>query len=79
MTYFIKNNALITLGGKDEGEYYKDVTEYSLKKNIWRALPSFPFDVLVSSLCILKNEWLYNLGGRSSEWSVGKLELTGSS
>ena len=33
----------------------------------------------MTALCILKNEWLYNLGGGyGSEWSVGKLALTGS-
>ena len=55
----------------------KEVTEYNLKRNVWRTLPSFPFEVYCSSICILKNEWLYNLGGEGSEWSVGKLALTG--
>ena len=49
-----------------------------MKQNIWRALPSFPFEVTRSSTCILKSE-LYNLGGReSNEWGVGKLALTSS-
>ena len=56
----------------------KEATEYSLRRNLWRELPRFLFGVIGSSLCLLKNEWLYNLGGEGSEWSVGKLALTGS-
>ena len=78
MTYFMKNHALITLGGINRNAYYKEVTEYNLKRNIWRGLPCFPFEVYLSSICIMKNEWLYNLGGRRSKWNVGKLALTAS-
>ena len=78
MTYFNKNNALITLGGWKWGNILKEVNEYSLKQNMWRGLPSFPFEVKSTSICILKNEWLYNLGGTCSKWSAGKLALTGS-
>ena len=77
MTYFKKYHALITLGGTNRKVFYKEVAEYSLKRNIWRSLPSFPFKVASSSIYILKNEWLYNLGGKGSEWSVGKLALSG--
>ena len=77
ITYFKKIRRLITLAGWNGRVCMKEVTEYSLKCNVWRALPSFPFGVASSSICILKNEWLYNLGGAGSKWSVGKLALTG--
>ena len=77
MTFFKKNDALITLGGWNGKIRLKEVIEHSLKRNEWRALPCFPFRVAFSSICILKNEWLYNLGGWGNKWSVGKLALTG--
>ena len=43
MTYFQKNHTLITVGGFSGIQYLKEVSEYSLKRNVWRALPRFPF------------------------------------
>ena len=79
MIYFKINHSLITLGGRKGSGRLKEVTEYSLRHNVWITLPCFPFGVWNSSICILNNEWLYNLGGEGSKWSFGKLALTGSS
>ena len=78
ITYFKKHQTIITLGGWDGSERLKEVTEYSLKYNMWTALPSLPFGVYWSSICVIKNEWLYNFGGeRKCKWGVEKLALTG--
>ena len=62
MTYFKKNEALVTVGGWSVKGRLKEATIYNFKQNLWGELPSFPFEICLSSICILKNQWLYNFG-----------------
>ena len=54
-----------------------EVTSYSIKLNKWSQLAPFPDEIADSSVCVLREKWLYNLGGRGSSWSVGRLGLSG--
>ena len=79
MAFFSWKLSLITLGGW--GEDFFELNEgciYSIKKDDWDLLPSYPFPIWSNSICIVNNDWLYNFAGQGSKWEVGRLELAAS-
>ena len=74
MTYWQKEDTIITVGGWDGSSGLKEVQQFVIGKNEWKALPSLPEEISDSSATVLKNV-LYNFGGSGSTNSVCWLDL----
>ena len=77
MGYSRKENSFFTVGGSrlQNESFLDEVTSYSLQRNKWSTMTPFSFKVYDSSVCVLKEKWLYNLGGAGCKWGVSRLEL----
>ena len=64
IAYYDSARALITLGGANiyEDFYLTAVSLYSIIRNEWKSLPSYPTAVAGSALCIIDGCWVYNIG-----------------
>ena len=77
LAYSSRVNCLFSVGGCSCQKIASldETTSYSIKRNKWNKLAPFPFDLKGSAVCVIKEKWLYNLGGYTSDWSVGRLEI----
>ena len=68
---------IYTIGGyvRQEKRRLSETTCYSIAKNEWREMASYPFEIYGSALCALGG-WLYNLGGLESGWGVGRIDIS---
>ena len=74
MTYWEREDIIITLGGYDGSSRLTEVQQFMIGKNKWKALPSLPEQIDASSATVL-NDVLYNIGGDRSTNSVYWLDL----
>ena len=76
MTYWEREDTIITLGGFDgKKSKLSEVQCFLRKKNQWlAALPRLPEEIAASSATVL-NEVLYNIGGGGSTYSVVWVDL----
>lgn len=66
MVLWHQKHSLITVGGYD-GNYLKEVTQFSIDLNKWSALPDLPNGLCTSTAVIMDNVHLYNFGGQKSK------------
>ncbi len=75
MPYCKEQAMLITLGGVRYSMGLRDVDAYSINKNPWSELPSFPVEIGGRAATILRGKHLYNFGGWGAGFSVYYLFL----
>ena len=79
ITYCSSANCFFSVGGFSSPIWrmFSKVTVYSLERNKWSQLPPFPKGIGYNSVCVLKETWLYNLGGYGIDWIAARLRLSG--
>eukprot|EP00826_Nyctotherus_ovalis_P032549 TRINITY_DN2622_c0_g1_i1.p1 TRINITY_DN2622_c0_g1~~TRINITY_DN2622_c0_g1_i1.p1 ORF type:complete len:360 (-),score=19.01 TRINITY_DN2622_c0_g1_i1:125-1204(-) len=75
-TQTILPNVFVAIGGCDGNDFVTHCEEYSISKNEWTLIPSLNEKRCNAATFLLKNRYLYAIGGYSSENTIEMLDIT---